>query len=65
MSSVRDRYDRDTLNALQSIARSLDRIANCVEMKYGKKSSKLSIDEIKKAVRFDGVVEEANGDDDH
>lgn len=63
--STRDRYDKDTLKALQSMARSLERIANCVEMKYGKKSSKLSIDEIKKAVRFDGVVEEVNGDDDH
>lgn len=33
MSSVRDRYDRDTLNALQSMARSLERIANAVEGK--------------------------------
>lgn len=38
MSSVRDRYDRDTLNALQSIARSLDRIANVMEEKNDKKS---------------------------
>lgn len=29
--SVRDRFDRDTLNALQSIARSLERIADSME----------------------------------
>lgn len=31
--SVRDRFDRDTLNALQSIARSLERIADSMEKK--------------------------------
>lgn len=29
--SVRDRFDRDNLNALQSIARSLERIADSME----------------------------------
>lgn len=38
MSSVRDRYDRDTLNALQSMARSLERIANAMD---GKNDSEL------------------------
>ncbi|CBL38441.1 hypothetical protein CL2_14990 [Anaerostipes hadrus] len=36
--SVRDRFDRDTLNALQSIARSLERIADSMEKKNDKKS---------------------------
>lgn len=31
--SVRDRFDRDTLNALQSIARLLERIADSMEKK--------------------------------
>lgn len=34
--SVRDRFDRDTLNALQSIARSLERIADSMEKKEKK-----------------------------
>lgn len=42
MSSVRDRYDRDTLNALQSIARSLDRIANVMESKSEDESGDVS-----------------------
>lgn len=29
--STRDRYDKDTLKALQSIASSTNRIANCLE----------------------------------
>lgn len=37
--SVRDRFDRDTLNALQSIARSLERIADSME-KMEKKNNK-------------------------
>lgn len=37
--SVRDRFDRDTLNALQSIARSLERIADSME-KMEKKNTK-------------------------
>ena len=36
--SVRDRFDRDTLNALQSIARSLERIADSMEKKNDEKS---------------------------
>ena len=42
MSSVRDRYDRDTLKALQSIARSLDRIANVAERKSEEKPMDIS-----------------------
>ena len=42
MSSVRDRHDRDTLNALQSIARSLDRIANVMESKSEDESGDVS-----------------------
>lgn len=40
--SVRDRFDRDTLNALQSIARSLERIADSMEKKE-KKNNKKSV----------------------
>lgn len=40
--SVRDRFDRDTLNALQSIARSLERIADSIEKKE-KKNNKKSV----------------------
>lgn len=40
--SVRDRFDRDTLNALQSIARSLERIADSME-KMEKKNNKKSV----------------------
>lgn len=40
--SVRDRFDRDTLNALQSIARSLERIADSME-KMEKKNTKKSV----------------------
>lgn len=40
--SVRDRFDRDTLNALQSIARSLERIADSMEKKE-KKNTKKSV----------------------
>ena len=40
--SVRDRFDRDTLNALQSIARSLERIADSME-KNEKKNNKKSV----------------------
>lgn len=40
--SVRDRFDRDTLNALQSIARSLERIADSME-KEEKKNDKKSV----------------------
>lgn len=40
--SVRDRFDRDTLNALQSIARSLERIADSMEKKE-KKNDKKSV----------------------
>lgn len=40
--SVRDRFDRDTLNALQSIARSLKRIADSMEKKE-KKNNKKSV----------------------
>lgn len=40
--SVRDRFDRDTLNALQSIARSLERIADSMEKKE-KKNEKKSV----------------------
>ncbi len=42
MSSVRDRHDRDTLNALQSIARSLDRIVNVMESKSEDESGDVS-----------------------
>lgn len=38
--SVRDRFDRDTLNALQSIARSLERIADSMEKKENKNNEK-------------------------
>lgn len=43
--SVRDRFDRDTLNALQSIARSLERIADSMEKKEKKekKNTKKSV----------------------
>ena len=40
--SVRDRFDRDTLNALQSIAISLERIADSMEKKE-KKNDKKSV----------------------
>ena len=40
--NVRDRFDRDTLNALQSIARSLERIADSMEKKE-KKNNKKSV----------------------
>lgn len=40
--SVRDRFDRDTLNALQSIGRSLERIADSMEKKE-KKNNKKSV----------------------
>lgn len=40
--SVRDRFDRDTLNALQSIAISLERIADSME-KMEKKNNKKSV----------------------
>lgn len=40
--SVRDRFDRDVLNALQSIARSLERIADSMEKKE-KKNDKKSV----------------------
>ncbi len=40
--SIRDRFDRDTLNALQSIARSLERIADSME-KMEKKNNKKSV----------------------
>lgn len=36
--SVRDKYDRDTLKAFQSIARSLDRIADSMEKTNNKKT---------------------------
>lgn len=38
--SVRDRFDRDTLNALQSIARSLERIADSMEKKENTNNKK-------------------------
>ena len=38
--STRDRYDKDVLNALQSIARSLERIANAAEEKMEKNNEK-------------------------
>ena len=38
--SVRDRFDRDTLNALQSIARSLERIADSMEKMEKKNDEK-------------------------
>ena len=38
--SVRDRFDRDNLNALQSIARSLERIANSMEKMEKKNDEK-------------------------
>ena len=38
--SVRDRFDRDALNALQSIARSLERIADSMEKIENKNNEK-------------------------
>lgn len=49
MSSVRDRYDRDTLNALQSMARSLERIANVMEEKSDSKS--IDVEKVKELLK--------------
>ena len=52
--SVRDKYDRDTLKAFQSIARSLDRIADSMEKKNNKKSVNPSAIENSWTTRGDG-----------
>lgn len=49
--SVRDRFDRDTLNALQSIARSLERIADSMEKKRRMTKNQLILAESKNSWR--------------
>lgn len=57
--SVRDRFDRDTLNALQSIARSLERIADSME-KMEKKNNKKSVNPSK----IEKLMEDEGGGND-
>lgn len=49
--SVRDRFDRDALNALQSIARSLERIADSMEKKRRMTKNQLILVKLKNSWR--------------